>query len=91
MASNKVRFYNENEINIERKYNPKHYKYDTYSKLALNNIMRADFIMNTNLARKMCLYESGHDVNTTITAVEREEEYFPVLKDCVKDKLTTFF
>ena len=73
-----------------RNYNPNHYKLDLMKQKASASLIFNDFAKNIGLAKVLCLSNTGRDIATPMFALERDEEYFPEFKECVKDSMQTY-
>ena len=73
-----------------RNYNPKHYTYNTMRAFSSSQLLWTDFLKNAALAKVMCLQDAERDPETTMFAIEKDEEYHGQFKECLKTKMSTF-
>ena len=73
-----------------RNYNPKDYTQNNVRSQNIAKVMWGDFMMQTMFAKKNCLITQGREVDEQMFAIEKNEEYYPEFKTCVKDCLVQF-
>ena len=66
------------------------YKYDVVRSQNINAMVFGDFIGNLAISKTKCLHEAGREVDEPMMAIERDEEYYPTFKECVKTTITGF-
>ena len=52
--------------------------------------MWGDFMRHAHIAKVNCLVAHGREADEAMFAIEKNEEYYPEFKTCVKDSLTNF-
>ena len=73
-----------------KNYTNASYKYDIIRSQNINAMIWSDFVGNLNIAKAKCLAEAEREIDEPIMAVERDEEYFPTFKECVKTTIVDF-
>ena len=66
------------------------YKYDLVRSQNINAMVFSDFVGNLAVAKAKCLAEAEREIDQPMMAVERDEEYFPTFKECVKTTIVDF-
>ena len=71
----------------QRNYNPMNYKYDSMvQKLAAKNKIY-NLASTAWAAKRQCLKDAGREDDSTMLAIQRDEEYLPEFTECVKSKI----
>ena len=73
-----------------RNYAPKQYTYRNMAAHGSAQMLWSDFLKNAVFAKAMCLSQAGRDPETTMFAVEKDEDYLPEFRECVKSNMTSF-
>ena len=73
-----------------RNYNPKNYTINNAKATSVAKLMWSDFIRQCYMAKTKCLVEQGHEMDEQMFAIEKNEDYFPEFKTCVKDSMVEF-
>ena len=73
-----------------RNYNPKDYTHNNVKAQNIAKVMWGDFMRHTQYAKVNCLLSQGHEADEQMFAIEKNEEYYPEFKTCVKDSLISF-
>ena len=73
-----------------RNYDPREYQYNKVRATNIAKVMWGDFMRQTAFAKAKCLTSHGHEIDEPMFAIEKNEDYYPEFKECVKDSLTTF-
>ena len=60
------------------------------SKLGIFKVALKDLYMVVKASKAQCLHNAGKDVDEQMFAIEKDEEYLPEFKTCVKDIVTKF-
>ena len=74
----------------KRNYNPKYYTEDIMTEVSIGQMRWDDFMKNIYQTKVACLHKAERDIETTMFAVEKDEDYFPEFKECVKFRMTNF-
>ena len=74
----------------QRNYNPKNYTLNNMRAFSTGQAIWTDFIKNVGLAKTVCLKEAERDPETTMFAIEKDEDYHGQFKECIKTKMSTF-
>ena len=73
-----------------RNYTDKSYTFDRTKAANIRAIWMADLISNMKIAKMKCLAEADREVDETMFAIEKDEEYLATFKECCKTTLTGF-
>ena len=73
-----------------RNYNPSNYTQNKMKASSVAKLMWSDLIRQAYLAKTRCLFESGHEPDEQMFAIEKDEDYYPEFKTCVKDSIVEF-
>ena len=68
-------------------YDPSRYTYNNMVARYQNKRLWSTFIQDVNMSKVVCLKKADRDIEETISSLERDEDYMPQLKLCVKDQL----
>ena len=74
-----------------RNYRPAEYTFNNMKALSYSKLLWADFVTSVSAAKMKCLESQGHEVDEPMFAIEKNEEYYPEFKECVKTSLLDFF
>ena len=74
-----------------RNYSPELYTFETMLKRGIQNLRLKDLVMNVTGAKMSCLTQAGKEDDMTMTAIERDGEYLPQFKKCIKNMMTLHF
>jgi len=73
-----------------KNYTNSTYKYDLVRSQNINTLVFGDFLANLAISKAKCLAEAGRELDEPMMALERDEEFFPVFKECVKTTIVGF-
>ena len=73
-----------------RNYDPREYQLQKVKAQNIAKVMWGDFMRQAHIAKVKCLVSQGHEADEPMFAIEKNEEYYPEFKTCVKDSLTSF-
>ena len=65
------------------------YKHSTMVDYGMANLVQRDLVINTMFSKVKCLENAGKEANMTMYAIEKDDDYLPTFKTCVKDQLAT--
>ena len=71
-------------------YDPNHYTLQNMLARDTFRIYQADLVRNIFLSKAKCLLDAGKPTHTTVFALEKDEEYYPTFKECVKTTVSDF-
>ena len=76
-------------------YSKKNYNTDLYTFKNMkardsHRLFTADLVQNILLSKIQCLRQAEKPSDTTLFALEKDEEYYPEFKECVKTTMTDF-
>ena len=74
----------------QKNYNPTHYTHKNMSKLGHFKLALKDLYGVVKASKAQCLHNAGRDVEEPMFAIEKDEEYLPEFKTCVKDLTVKF-
>ena len=85
----------ETEYRGDKYYSPRNYTNAsyTYNIIRSQNIqalISSDLIGNIGYAKSMCLNMAERELDEPMMSIERDEEYLPVFKDCVKNAVVEY-
>ena len=66
-----------------RSYNAQHYNFDTYLTAGINRLIQKELLTATFLSKAKCLKDAGKETDTTMLAIEKDEDYHSEFKTCV--------
>ena len=75
------------EFYSTRNYNPAMYTFNKMKALSYQHLITADFVEGVTAAKEDCLSKHGHDASFPMFAIEKDDEYYPEFKTCVKDSM----
>ena len=68
-----------------RNYNVNEYKLNTMIGLGRSEAIMKAMFMNAVISKALCLQNAGKDADTTMFAIDRDDEYKPEFKTCFKE------
>jgi hypothetical protein len=68
-----------------RNYNTNLYTHKQMVGVGYRSLVLRDFLINTAVSKIKCLTVAGKDAETPMLAIQKDAEYFPTFKDCMKE------
>ena len=75
----------------QRNYDPKHYTYKNMKSQALQHFIMAELMKVAEASKKHCLVSNDREIYEPIFALEKDEEFFPVFRQCLKTNMLDYF
>ena len=74
----------------QKNYNPTHYTKKNMSKIGIYKLAFQDLFKVVKASKAQCLSNAGKDIDEPMFAIEKDEEYLPEFKTCIKDTVVKF-
>ena len=72
-----------------RSYNAQYYNHADYLNVGINRMIQKELLIASMFAKAKCLKDADRDQDTTMLAIEKDEDYHGEFKTCVASTINT--